>query len=177
MFVSAGEIVKMFQCHDTIWWVVVISVLLSLIQIAPIKLNPWTAIKNFLTRDSIVTQKLEEILKNLNKVDDRFENVENKLNSLEAEINTKFQESKDYADKNSAIQARVRILSFGDDISHGIKLSREHFEQTIRDIDEYQKYCKVHPNFANGIAEQNIKIIKDRYKEGLNDPSIFLDTK
>lgn len=130
-----------------------------------------------MTRDSIVTQKLEEILKKFNKVDDRFENVENKLNSLEAEINIKFRESKDYADKNSAIQARVRILHFGDDISHGIKLSREHFEQTIKDIDEYQKYCEAHPNFANGIAEQNIKIIKDKYKEGLFDPSIFLDTK
>lgn len=124
-----------------------------------------------------MNQKLEEILKKFNKIDDKFENVESQLNSLEAEMNIKFQESKDYADKNSAIQARVRILHFGDDIAHGIKLSREHFEQTIKDIDEYKKYCEVHPNFANGIAEQNIKIIKDKYKEGLNDPDIFLDTK
>lgn len=88
----------------------------------------------------------------------------------------RFQDTHDEMERTNAMQIRVRILRFGDELSIGIKLSKEHFEQTLQDIDAYEKYCAEHPEFKNNITAQNATLIKERYEEGLRDPSIFLTT-
>ena len=66
-----------------------------------------------------------------------------------------------------AKDARIRILRFGDECSHEVRHSREHFEQVIEDVDAYETYCRDHPTFKNNKATLTIKIIKDTYQRRL----------
>ena len=64
-----------------------------------------------------------------------------------------------------ATLARTHILRFADEQrSEVIKHSKEYFQQTILDIDTYQKYCEAHPDFANGLTVMASEYIKDEYK-------------
>lgn len=68
--------------------------------------------------------------------------------------------------------ARTHILRFNDDLHNNVYHSEEYFKQTLLDIDTYDRYCKEHPNFANGltiIASQNIK---DEFKSRWNQTRV-----
>jgi hypothetical protein len=62
---------------------------------------------------------------------------------------------------------RIRLLRFGDECSHEVRHSREHFEQVIEDVDAYESYCREHPDFKNNKATLTIQIIKDTYQRRL----------
>lgn len=62
---------------------------------------------------------------------------------------------------------RIRLLRFGDECTHGVKHSREHFDQVIEDVDAYEEYCREHPEFKNNKANLTMQIIKDTYRKRL----------
>jgi len=66
-------------------------------------------------------------------------------------------------DENAAILARTHILRFNDELINGIDHSFEYFRQQLQDIDTYEAYCKVHPQFRNTYATLAIDNIKDTY--------------
>ena len=71
------------------------------------------------------------------------------------------------AEENNAITRRVRIIRFGDEISHGMKHTEESFKQVLSDIDEYERYCVSHPLFKNNQTVATTQLIKESYKERL----------
>lgn len=89
------------------------------------------------------------ILAKLDKIDERMDRMEAESEEREAKL------------------ARIRILRFGDECSHDVRHSREHFEQVIEDVDSYETYCRDHPNFKNNKAALTIRIIKDTYQRRL----------
>lgn len=119
-------------------------VLLTLIQIAPVKLNPWSAVLGWLG-------------KQINK------DLLARMETMKSEIET-------IRDENREIHAkdcRVRILRFSDEIYLGQSHSQEHFKQILGDITHYEKYCDDHPEFENQIAVAAIEQIKDSYNTRL----------
>jgi arginine decarboxylase-like protein len=70
-------------------------------------------------------------------------------------------------EEREAKHARIRLLRFGDECSHEVRHSREHFEQVIEDVDAYETYCREHPEFKNNKAVLTIQIIKDTYQRRL----------
>lgn len=79
------------------------------------------------------------------------------------------------ADKlTNAVNCRIRILRFGDEILHHVKHTKEHYEQTLLDIEKYEAYCEAHPNFKNQITVMNAHIIKESYEACLRQDSKFL---
>lgn len=66
--------------------------------------------------------------------------------------------------ENKAMSYRYRILRFDDEIRHGTKHSKEHFDQIIEDVDAYEKYCDKHPDYENNKAVLAIENIKTTYK-------------
>jgi hypothetical protein len=119
-------------------------VLLTLIQIAPVKLNPWSAMLGWLGR-----QVNKDLL--------------SQVKAMKTEIDT-------IRDENREIHAkdcRVRILRFSDEIYLGQPHSQEHFKQILGDITHYEKYCDAHPEFENQIAVAAIAQIKDSYNDRL----------
>ena len=132
-----------------IGWLIVLALISGLVEISPIKLNPWSAIKNFFTANTKILAALENL-------DARVKNLE--VNNAE----------------EKAVNARIRILRFGDEILHHINHTKEHYEQTMMDIDLYETYCDEHPDFKNQITIMNIQIIKEQYAKCLRGDSEFL---
>ena len=114
---------------------IAVVILLTLIQIAPIKVNPW----------GWIGKKKGRLLNG--EVLDRVEKLEKNLQ------------------EQSVLNCRIRILRFGDELMRNIKHSRDHFEQTLRDIDNYEKYCREHPDYVNNVTEATISQIKSCYQE------------
>lgn len=124
--------------------------LLTLIQVAPIKVNPWSWLAKRIGK--AMTGELES------KVD----RLSDDIREIRAEN-----------DKREADNRRVRILRFNDEIVRKIKHKKEHFQQILYDIDEYEKYCQCHPGYKNNIATDAIDRIKRTYKK-CGDENTFL---
>ena len=114
-----------------------IFILLScLIEISPIKINP------------------------LGWVGERINGkLINKIDTLEEDV-TKI---KDDAAKRYAVDCRTRILIFGDEVRRGVLHSKEHFDQVLEDIDNYEKYCDEHPRFKNNKTVVTTSMILGAY--------------
>lgn len=121
---------------------IIIALAATLIQISPIKINPWS----YLAR---------KIGRALNKeVIEKVDKLENELTSL-----------KNSTDEGEAKSARARILRFGDEIAHGVKHSKEHFDDILADITDYELYCASHVNFKNNRTGLTSKLIKETYEK------------
>ncbi len=113
-------------------------IIMSLVEIAPIKINPWSWLGNMLNKG--VISKMEKIEKDV------------------AEVKKEVAES-------SAVTSRYRILRFDDEILHNIRHTKEHFDQILLDIDVYERFCDDHPDFKNNLAVMAIKHIKSIYEK------------
>lgn len=109
---------------------ITLVVLLTLVQLSPIKIDPWTAIARGIGR------------------------------AINAELLAKV----DNLEERDIIATRMRILRFGDEILHGERHSKEHFDQILVDIDYYNAYCRAHENFQNNLTVLTSKRIQDVYQ-------------
>lgn len=78
--------------------------------------------------------------------------INNKIDVLEKQINdigNRQQKIEAISDERTAVIYRVRILRFSDELRRNVMHSQESFEQVISDIDNYEAYCKQHPDFKN----------------------------
>lgn len=75
--------------------------------------------------------------------------------------------------EDRAITARVRILSFADDMYANKKHSKDAFDQVLSDIDNYDRYCVEHPHFKNNQTVMSRELILDKYKECERDHSFL----
>lgn len=119
---------------------------LTVLQIAPIKINPWSWIA-------------KRVGKAING------EVITKVGNLEKEVSTL---RKDVTEQ-AVVTCRVRILRFGDELMRGIHHSKDCFDQTLRDIDTYESYCREHPDFQNNVTCITVQHIKDVYNKLLSD--------
>lgn len=115
----------------------IIIIALTIIQITPLKINPWS-----------------NIAKGVGRL-------------INAEIMDKL-------DENEANNSRYRIIRFDDEIRHSRKHTVEHFNQIMTDINEYEKYCRTHPNYKNRKAEFAIKNIEKVYQECWKENSFLI---
>ena len=99
----------------------VLLVLLTLVQISPIELNPWSALAKVVGRaiNADVTRELSEIKEKLDghvTMDDR----------------------------RNADGHRTRILHFNNELLRGIEHTKEEFIEALAEIDAYERYCAAH---------------------------------
>lgn len=120
--------------------------LMTLIQIAPIKINPWNWIGRMIGR-AINGEVLE------------------KVNTLSVDV----KELKAEGEEQWASLSRSHILRFGDELLHGVPHSKEHFDHILLDISKYEKYCDEHPKYKNNITNATIKQIKNTYQKCLEE--------
>lgn len=113
-------------------WVVIF---LSLIQIAPIKINPW----------SWIARKLGKALTG---------DLESELHNL-----------RDDFDLSQVTQARIRILRFNDELLRDEPHSKEFFDNVLEDVDVYERYCIAHPQYRNSKAVLAIANIRRCYEK------------
>lgn len=127
-----------------------VAIIMSIIQFIPCKSKPWT----------YVFKKLGEAMN---------EDIDKKVTDLSKDLKA-LQTS---CDEKAMNDSRARILRFNDEIMHGTRHSKEHFDQILNDISEYESYCDTHKDFKNNIAKLAIKHIEDTFNKCV-DKNSFL---
>ena len=123
-----------------------LAVLLTLVQIAPVKVNPWSAIAKAVRRaiNADVTKELSE-------------------------IKTKLDSHVTMDDRRNADGHRTRILHFNNELLRDIDHTKEEFIEVLAEIDAYEEYCREHPDYPNNraiLAIENIRVIyRERMKK------------
>lgn len=100
--------------------------------------------------------------------DDKIGKLTEQIKALEVKMNNRFDEIEAKEEERDAVDARIRILRFGDEVLTGqILHSRESFTQVLEDIDDYEDYSASHPLFKNNKTVTTIEYIKRIYNERL----------
>lgn len=123
--------------------------LLTLIQIAPIKVNPWSAIGR------VIGKALNgDVMKKLDVLEDS-----------QRETREQLEEHIRVDDERNADLHRTRILRFNTELLRDNKHTEEEFNDILYNIDCYEKYCANHPEYQNNRAVHAIKNIERVYDE------------
>ena len=129
----------------------VLVVVLSLIEVTPIKVNPWSALAKWLGRafNADVIAGLEAVKQSQAEA----------RKQLDAHITTD--------EKREADHCRARILRFNNELLRELPHTKEEFIEVLKDIDDYERYCRDHKDYANGRAVHAINNIGRVYDERL----------
>lgn len=94
---------------------------------------------------------------------DKFKEVFEAIEKLTGKVDDLASKS----DERNAVNMRVRILRFRDEMLAGQSHTHDSFQQVLGDIDEYEKYCDKHADFRNNQTVATIEHIKRNYAERL----------
>lgn len=138
----------------------VVLILMSLLEVSKIKINPWSWLGSVINKPII--ERLDKQAQDIADLSQEVTRVSEKV----AQVNQK-------VDEDSAISARYRILRFDDELLHGIRHTKEHFDQILVDIDIYEDFCDKNPYFKNNLAVMAISHIKTVYQKCSVDNSFL----
>lgn len=125
--------------------------LLTLVQIAPIKVNPWSAIAKGLGRAFNA-----DVLKSLEEVKAQQKDSQKRLaDHIKVD------------DERDADRHRERILRFNNELLRDIPHTREDFIEILTVIDRYERYCKANEDYKNNRAVHAVANIGRVYDERL----------
>ena len=132
-----------------------LAVLLTIVQITPIKVNPWSWIA------AKVGGAANKELK------DQLTEMKGEITSLKTDLS----DLKKQIEVDKVVDSRRNILHFGDELVRDPtkRHTKEHFEQILRDCDRYEDYCLEHKDFENNQAVITIARIKEIYASCLRD--------
>ena len=111
--------------------------LMTIVQIAPIKIKPWSWLAEAIGR------------------------------AINAEVIKKLDAHITMDDRRTADGHRARILHFNNELLRDIGHTQEEFFEVLAEIDAYEKYCREHPEYPNNRAVLAIENIQEVYKERL----------
>lgn len=127
---------------------VIMIVILSLVQISPLKLNPWTWLKSFV------------------ELPKRIGAIEKRIDDIESEMRNKMQGLERKIDNTDGFRWQSMILVRGDRIRRKEKFSEEMWRSTIETLDNYEHFCEKNKDwFNNGRTEEAMKLLREKYKE------------
>ena len=135
----------------------VLAMFSIVIEVSPIKINPWSFLANKLGK-AFNKEVLNEIATLKSRVDTLDERV---------------QQSEAIQKERDAKTARTNILRFGDEIRIGTRHSKESFDEILSDITEYEAYCATHQDFKNNRTKSTEKIIIEVYEHCLRTDSFL----
>lgn len=125
--------------------------LMSLVEVSPIKFNPWSALAKWLGR-AINGEVLESVAE---------------AKKAQKETRRALDEHIRADDERNADTLRMRILHFNNELLRGDRHTREDFIEILAVIDAYEQYCKNHPNYRNNRASHAIANIGRVYDDRL----------
>lgn len=117
---------------------------LSIVQIAPVKINPWSALAKAIGR-AINADVLRELKTVKQDLADHIR--------IDGE--------------RDADEHRARILRFNNELLRDIPHTKEEFIEVLIDIDFYERYCDEHKDYKNNRATHAIANISRVYDERL----------
>ena len=139
----------------------VLVALLSLVEVSPIKINPWSGLAKWLGR--AINGEVLSTMKTI-QADQKAQ-----ADALAAHIKAD--------DERNADTLRMRVLHFNNELLRGDRHTREDFIEILAVIDTYEQYCKNHPNYRNNRASHAIANIGRVYDERLKLRDFLGETK
>lgn len=121
-----------------------LCLLFGLVEIAPVKWNPWSALAKALGR-AVNADLLRE------------------LSATKAAL----EEHIRLDDERNADGHRAKILAFNTELLRGIDHTREDFIEVLAEIDKYESYCRAHPDYKNNRARHAVANIGRVYDDRL----------
>lgn len=128
--------------------VIVLVGLSALIQITPIKINPWTALFKW------IGDKANEDLRN------KVNGLNEKIDGLSKDVNN-LNEQRQVDEKD---RIRWEILYFANSCRNGRRHTKDEYLHIIELNDKYKKLLK-ETNDKNGVFEVEYEYIRQLYKE------------
>lgn len=130
---------------------------LTLVEIVPVKINPWSALAKKIGRamNREMMDKLEAVQKDVKNLKEQHDKLEYRMN------------------EDDANDCRTRILRFGDELRRGVEHSEEFFNQILDDISDYERYCTEHPEYKNSKAVNAIAEIDKVYQKCMEKNSFL----
>ena len=138
-------------------------VILTLVQISPIKIDPWSAIGKVLGAiGRVIGRAFNGAV--IEKLD--------KMEAAQAETRRRLDEHIRVDDERNADLHRTYILRFNMELRRGMQHTDEDFNEILYNIKCYEQYCKDHPEYENNRAVHAIRHIENVYDERMeeNDP-------
>lgn len=127
--------------------VVIGAVLLSLVQITPLKINPWSHFFKWMGK--LING---EVMDSIKEIKDDLDGVHKELEHM-----------KDTEEYREANNCRNRILRFDDELRRKVDHSEEFFNQILSDISFYRTFCSEHESFPNARADSAMQNIEETY--------------
>lgn len=125
----------------------VLLLLLTLVEITPLKINPWSTLAKHLGKAFN-----HAVIERLDKVEAQLKSTEDKLDG---------HIDKDAKDK--AEEARAAVLRFNNELLRNIPHTREEYFDVLHNIDTYETFCDAHEHYENNRACFAIENIKNNY--------------
>ena len=122
-------------------------VVMTLVQISPIKVNPWSWLARTIGK------------------------------AINAELTEKLEAHITMDDRRTADLHRARILHYNNELLRDIPHTKEEFIEILAEIDSYEKYCDTHPDYPNNRAGLAIENIKENYKERLKKHDFLQESR
>ena len=109
--------------------------LLTLIQISPVKVDPWSAIAKALGR------------------------------AINGEVLKEVTDTKSQLEEHILTDSRSKILGFNRELLQHQRHTREDFIEILGVIDAYEDYCKSHPDYQNSRCVHAVANIERVYDQ------------
>jgi hypothetical protein len=122
----------------------VMFVLLSLLEVSKIPINPWSGLAK-LIGNALNADVLAEVKQTKKRLDDHIATD----------------------DERNANLLRTQILRFNDELVDDRKHAKEHFDEILSIIDEYETYCRTHEDYKNNKCAHAVANISRVYDERL----------
>ena len=124
---------------------------LSLVEIAPIKVNPWSAAARWL--GSMFNRDV------LSRLDD--------ISRMQKDTQRRLDDHIKVDDERDADMHRAKILRFNNELLRNIPHTREEFIEILAEIDGYEAFCRAHPDYQKNRAVHAVANINRVYDERL----------
>ena len=144
------------------FWTVVV---LTIIQIAPIKINPWSFIWKLLGKFFcwISRLSLAPVINKMDEIDKKVDKVQSEINIVKKEFEVK-----------NANDWRWDILDFFNSARNGRPHSKEEWDHAIDQVKKYERHVEIH-GIDNGVLEEASRWLRNKYQEHIEKDD-FLKT-
>lgn len=131
-------------------------ILLTLIEIVPIKINPWSWLAKHFGKAINA-----EVMAELTTVKKELDTVKKEQTKIQKQLEQRIQ----VEDDRNADRQREKILDFNLELVRKLDHTKEDFNEIMIVMDEYETYCMNHPKYKNNRATLAIENIKRVYRE------------
>ena len=119
-------------------------IIMSLLEVSKIPINPWSTLAKWIGR-ALNADLMAEIKELKKRLDEHIETD----------------------DERNADLLRTQILRFNDELVHDEKHTKEHFDEILSIIHDYETYCRTHEDYKNNKCAHAISNINRVYDERL----------